>query len=179
MKSKITSKDKQRPENQSRPNHYKLCTVLIPQPSILFSKVLLVTFWLNLRQISFKSTVFFSIIANEVYNKYTTFKLQLNRKLSFFHMWNALRQFSNKEKRGITQTSRYKCVFPYLQEGIMTRAVFPALSWQLHKVFFVRYADHESVHGFSFVTDSCCWVIALFFLSCVLDTEWLLCVIMN
>lgn len=122
---------------------------------------------------------FFSIIANEVYNKYTTFKLQLNRKLSFFHMWNALRQFSNKEKRGITQTSRYKCVFPYLQEGIMTRAVFPALSWQLHKVFFVRYADHESVHGFSFVTDSCCWVIALFFLSCVLDTEWLLCVIMN
>lgn len=52
--------------------------------------------------------LFLSIIANEVYNKYTTFKLQLNRKL--------------------TQTSRYKCVFPYLQEGIMTRAVFPALS---------------------------------------------------
>lgn len=72
------------------------------------------------------------------FSKFSKFsKLQLNRKLSFFHMWNALRQFSNKEKRGITQTSRYKCVFPYLQEGIMTRAVFPALSWKLHKQFFL------------------------------------------
>lgn len=126
--------------------------------------------------------LFLSIIANEVYNKYTTFKLQLNRKLSFFHMWNALRQFSNKEKRGITQTSRYKCVFPYLQEGIMTRAVFPALSWKLHKqLFFCPLCWSWISPWFLF----CYWFMLLSYCAyfpvlCFRHwVEGLLCVIMN